>query len=321
MESNTPRPIIPARAHTIHMFTQPPGHGGFQANSLCFLADAGSRTSSAETSADVSAAIDAEVQQKHRLGCENGVDDGVHLSIPRVVRDVPDYQGRCRKGLGSHGRGAAFERLRRDRRSLLRAGDGERPPGGSLPAGCVVGRSSRAGASAQAGGEGRPAAGRWGLHLLPAADAHRSRETGDGEVDVSSAAAAAQPLDIYQHDSAAMLQFVLRGNLAGAPVKYMEHSWRTARSTLGTRRLVVDVAGLTGADSEGMELLSRMRESGARLTAAQPPVSPELTRSLGVPAGAHGRRQHRGTGIMAVIACAARALFAGTATRRHRHRA
>jgi hypothetical protein len=90
-------------------------------------------------------------------------------------------------------------------------------------------------------------------------------------------------LDVIQHDSAAGLRFVLRGELAGLFVGYLEHSWKTAASTLGTRELVVDLSGLAAADASGVELLSRMREAGARLTAVQPPASLELLRFLAIP--------------------------------------
>jgi hypothetical protein len=90
-------------------------------------------------------------------------------------------------------------------------------------------------------------------------------------------------LDVYQHDSTAVLRFVLRGNLAGVRVRYLEHAWITATSTLGNRKLLVDVAGLRDADADGMELLSRMRSSGAQLVAGTAPCSTELTGRLSVP--------------------------------------
>jgi hypothetical protein len=98
-------------------------------------------------------------------------------------------------------------------------------------------------------------------------------------------------MDMYQHDSATMFQFVLRGGLAGDEVLDLEHAWNTAQSILAGRELVVDISGITSASLPGVELLSRMRKSGARLTAPLPPESRDLLRSLGVPAAAqHGRR-------------------------------
>jgi hypothetical protein len=97
------------------------------------------------------------------------------------------------------------------------------------------------------------------------------------------------PMDIYQHDSAAIFRFVLRGHLAGEHVLELEHAWTTARSILQHKELVVDVSGISDADPQGAELLHRMRDAGARLIAALPPKSEEFLRSLGVPAAPCGR--------------------------------
>ena len=56
---------------------------------------------------------------------------------------------------------------------------------------------------------------------------------------------------------------------------------------LGTEQLiVVDISGVKDADGSGLELLSAMRDSGARLVAALPLESPELVRSMGIPIAA-----------------------------------
>lgn len=93
-------------------------------------------------------------------------------------------------------------------------------------------------------------------------------------------------MEIFQHDSAMMFRFVLRGELTGHGVRELEHAWTTARSILGTKALQVEISGITNADAAGVELLSRMRETGARLSAALPLESEELLRSLGVPVAA-----------------------------------
>ena len=55
-------------------------------------------------------------------------------------------------------------------------------------------------------------------------------------------------MDIYQHDSATMFQFVLRGELIGDRVRDLEHAWNTATSILAGKELVVDIAGITNAN-------------------------------------------------------------------------
>lgn len=76
-------------------------------------------------------------------------------------------------------------------------------------------------------------------------------------------------MQLYQHDSSSTFRFVLRGSLEGPWVRELEHAWITAASVLRGKELVLDVSGLTGTDENGLNLLSRMRESGARLTAAR----------------------------------------------------
>jgi hypothetical protein len=90
-------------------------------------------------------------------------------------------------------------------------------------------------------------------------------------------------LDIYQHDSPTMFRFVLRGDLKGACVDELEHAWTTAISVLKGKELVVDISAVASADQTGLDLLDRMRVSGARMTAPAPTASPDLVTSLGIP--------------------------------------
>ncbi len=92
-------------------------------------------------------------------------------------------------------------------------------------------------------------------------------------------------MQIYLHDRSAAFQFVLKGKLMGEWVPHLEHAWDTARSVLAGKELVVDLSSMTGADPGGMALLSRMQESGARLTAAvMRPESEAFLTTLGVSA-------------------------------------
>ena len=45
-------------------------------------------------------------------------------------------------------------------------------------------------------------------------------------------------------------------------MQHLERAWTTAKSILEGKELVVDVSGLTNVDPSGVDLLSRMRESG-----------------------------------------------------------
>ena len=55
-------------------------------------------------------------------------------------------------------------------------------------------------------------------------------------------------MDMYMHDGAGELRFVLRGELTGDPVRNLEHAWNTARSVLGGRQPLVDISGVKRAD-------------------------------------------------------------------------
>jgi len=98
-------------------------------------------------------------------------------------------------------------------------------------------------------------------------------------------------MDLYLHDSATTFRFVLRGELIGRGVQDLEEAWITAQSVLNGKELVVDVSGIRGADQSGVDLLFRMRESGARLTVTLPLASEEFLRSLGLRVAVPGGRR------------------------------
>jgi hypothetical protein len=62
----------------------------------------------------------------------------------------------------------------------------------------------------------------------------------------------------------AVVWFVLHGEA----VKQLQNAWTTAKSILAGKILHIDLSGLTHADVTGLDLLSRMHESGARLAGA-----------------------------------------------------
>ncbi len=106
-------------------------------------------------------------------------------------------------------------------------------------------------------------------------------------------------MEIYQHDRPDMFQFVLLGELMGGRVQDLECAWKTANSILAGKELVVDVSAVTKADHLGVALLSRLRESGARLAASRPPNNVEFIQSIGIAVVASARRQsHRPMGFL-----------------------
>jgi hypothetical protein len=71
----------------------------------------------------------------------------------------------------------------------------------------------------------------------------------------------------YMHDGSAEFRFQLSRDLSGDAVRDVEQAWRTASSTIGDRRFVVDVTNLTGIDDEGRELIQKWHRIGALLVA------------------------------------------------------
>jgi ABC-type transporter Mla MlaB component len=60
-------------------------------------------------------------------------------------------------------------------------------------------------------------------------------------------------MEMFQHDSAMMFRFVLRGELTSSGVQELEDAWNTARSILGTKALEVEISGVTTADAGGVQ--------------------------------------------------------------------
>jgi hypothetical protein len=67
----------------------------------------------------------------------------------------------------------------------------------------------------------------------------------------------------YIHDSTDAYRLQLLGDLTESEIAELEGCWRTARNTLGDRKLVLDLQGLKSADEPGREWLISMANEGA----------------------------------------------------------
>jgi hypothetical protein len=67
----------------------------------------------------------------------------------------------------------------------------------------------------------------------------------------------------YIHDSVEECQFQLLGHLTEIETPELEGCWRTAKSTLGDRRLVLDLQRLETVDEIGRQWLAAMAGEGA----------------------------------------------------------
>ena len=67
----------------------------------------------------------------------------------------------------------------------------------------------------------------------------------------------------YIHDSIASCRLQLIGELTDAEVPELNGCWRTARTTLGRRKLVLDLQALKSVDEAGKQWLAGMAQEGA----------------------------------------------------------
>ena len=72
-------------------------------------------------------------------------------------------------------------------------------------------------------------------------------------------------LRITINNHAPMTSFVLEGKLVGPWVKELEKCWESTSAAGPAKALLVNLAAVTFIDSDGRELLARMRREGVRL--------------------------------------------------------
>jgi hypothetical protein len=77
-------------------------------------------------------------------------------------------------------------------------------------------------------------------------------------------------LHYYMHDGPAAFRFELAGDLAAGDAARLEQEWRTASSTIGDRRLIVDLSFVTAIDEAARSLFQRWYAGGAQFAAISP---------------------------------------------------
>ena len=70
-------------------------------------------------------------------------------------------------------------------------------------------------------------------------------------------------LKYYIHDSGDVFRFQLTGELTELDISELNGCWRTAKTILGTRKLVLDVSGLRAVDEMGSRWIASMVADGA----------------------------------------------------------
>jgi hypothetical protein len=73
----------------------------------------------------------------------------------------------------------------------------------------------------------------------------------------------AQALQYYMHDGPTAFRFELAGHLDHEGARRLDQDWRTASSTFGDRRRIIDITFVTGVDEQGRALITRWHRQGA----------------------------------------------------------
>ena len=90
------------------------------------------------------------------------------------------------------------------------------------------------------------------------------------------------PFKYYIHDSVSSLRLQLAGDFAEADVSELNGCWNTAKTTLGQRKLILDLHGLKSADYAAKQWLLSMASRGAAClpdSYLQSAVTPQETAS------------------------------------------
>jgi ABC-type transporter Mla MlaB component len=72
----------------------------------------------------------------------------------------------------------------------------------------------------------------------------------------------------YIHDGIDVCRFQLIGELAEPDIAELQGCWRTAKTTLGKRKLILDLRGLNRIDEAGKKWLAAMAADGAEYLSA-----------------------------------------------------
>jgi len=77
-------------------------------------------------------------------------------------------------------------------------------------------------------------------------------------------------LRVTVSDDSGLVVLKLEGRLVGPWVGEVEKAWKSATNTGKQQHVAVDLCGVTFVDNAGKELLSRMHQAGANLSALGP---------------------------------------------------
>ena len=87
--------------------------------------------------------------------------------------------------------------------------------------------------------------------------------TAESARTVRSSVGCVSPFKYYIHDGIEACRLELLGDLNAAQLSELKGCWRTAKTTLGTRKLILDCKGLTALDDAGRDWVTSMQSEGA----------------------------------------------------------
>jgi hypothetical protein len=86
---------------------------------------------------------------------------------------------------------------------------------------------------------------------------------GPARANLSNARVRSSSFKYYIHDGSGALRLKLVGELTRTEIDELNGCWRTAKTTLAGRKLVLDLRSLQAVDECGKDWLEGMREQGA----------------------------------------------------------
>ncbi len=102
------------------------------------------------------------------------------------------------------------------------------------------------------------------MNEIPSDKLHKHIAPEEGSAKRANKFVRSQSFRYYIHDAVASCRLQLIGELTEAEVEELSGCWRTAKTTLGGRPLILDLHALRNVDEAGKQWLAGMAQEGAR---------------------------------------------------------
>jgi len=102
------------------------------------------------------------------------------------------------------------------------------------------------------------------MNEIPSDKLHKQIAPEEGSAKRATKFVRSQTFRYYIHDAVASCRLQLIGELTEAEVDELTGCWRTAKTTLGERPLILDLHALRSVDEAGKQWLAGMAQEGAK---------------------------------------------------------